>query len=347
MQFPKILSFSMLISIVISGCSSSLPVTAPPAPQETLEQQGGGEPEIEAAVGFAIKQPSYLPEGYVLEKISMHEPTKSVCLQYRYADPSGDSVILIAQGPLTSAPPLELIPDLPDYLALREAAQIGGAKNSFHLEGYRRRDWACADVAASESTRFSYAVAIRYTWEVDQQQFDLYFAGGGCEAPGGATSLDLLRVTESLTGESTHTADELDPQCLHSVSDAEKISGFDVKEPTYLPPDVSFDYATYSGSPIAQVTLLFVHDQHKDAGAFFQIMQTDDLLAFKSACTEPSDKNCETIQVGNISVIYQFHDPTERLEWRSGSFFFSLFRSAGEPGKIYKEELLKIVESMQ
>jgi hypothetical protein len=52
------------------------------------------------------------------------------------------------------------------------------------------------------------------------------------------------------------------------------------------------------------------------------------------------------LQVGITPVVYQFSGASERLSWQSNGFFFSLFRSAGEPGKVYKDELLRIVESM-
>ena len=133
-----------------------------------------------------------------------------------------------------------MLPDLPDYLALNDEVTIGGAENSFHVAGWRRSAWACTEIAEAEQTPFSYAVAPWFTWQADRVQFDLYSASGGCGTSGGLTNLDLLRVAESLTGESTHPVGELDPDCLHSAAEAAKLAGFAVKEPAYLPPEVSF-----------------------------------------------------------------------------------------------------------
>ena len=38
---------------------------------------------------------------------------------------------------------------------------------------------------------------------------------------------------------------------------------------------------------------------------------------------------------------------TEELDWYADGFVFRLLRTAGEPEKIYKVELVKVVESMQ
>jgi hypothetical protein len=81
-------------------------------------------------------------------------------------------------------------------------------------------------------------------------------------------------------------------------------------------------------------------------GRFFQIVQTQDSTFFVNSCDPSSSDICEMLQVGNTPVVYQFSGASERLSWQSNGFFFSLFRSAGEPGKVYKDDLLRIVESM-
>ena len=300
-------------------------------------------------MGFAVKEPDgSLLEGYILESATVDEGTKSVCLQYRHTGTNGDSLLLIAQGPLELTPRLELIPDLPEYLVSQEKVDIGGAENSIHTTGWRRSAWACSEAAEKEKTQFSYAVAPWLTWEAQGNQFDLYSASGGCETPGGMTNLDLLRLAESLTGQSTHPADELDADCLHSIADAEKMAGFDVKEPGYLPEDVSFYYATVEEAPNPTVTLLFLHEAHPDMGRFFQITQAQDAPPFfLTSCDGAGSDSCEMLQVGDTPLVYQSTAPSEQLDWQAGEYFFSLFRSAGEPGKVYKEDLLKVVDSIK
>jgi len=303
--------------------------------------------ELSAAVGYEILQPVYLPDGYILEKASVDEPSQSICLQYRHMA-AQDSILFIAQGPSSLAPPLEMVEGWPEYAFLREAVSIGGSQDSFHVSGWRRLAWACSQAAEAETTPYSYALAPRFTWEAQDQIYEIYSASGGCGTTGGVTILDLLRVAEGLTGVSTHPLDELDMECLHSATDAEELAGFDVKEPSYLPPDVAFYFASYDESTDPVVVLRFLHLKHSNMGSFFQIEQYTKAPSFyMESCEGLSDETCEVLQVGTLSVVYQFFDPTERLDWFEDGVYFSLFRNAGDPGKIYKDELLKVIESMR
>ena len=131
----------------------------------------------------------------------------------------------------------------------------------------------------------------------------------------------------------------------HTIAEVEKLAGFDIKEPTYLPNDVSFDFATYQKPPYPNVTLYF---KYGDRGTFFQIVQEPQ----KGASPNPdacgaNGNECEILKIGNIIVKYRLTAPTESLMWDVDGFSFHLLRIAGEPNKIYKDELLKIVESMK
>lgn len=118
---------------------------------------------------------------------------------------------------------------------------------------------------------------------------------------------------------------------------------------TYLPTGASFDYATYQESPSPHVTLhfKFIHETHGDMGAFFQIVQEPQASTLQNpAACGVSGNECEILQIGDIVVNYRLTNPTESLLWDINGFSFQLLRTAGEPNKIYKDELLKIVESM-
>jgi hypothetical protein len=136
----------------------------------------------------------------------------------------------------------------------------------------------------------------------------------------------------------------------HTIAEVEELAGFDVKEPTYLPTGVSFDYATYQKSPYPNVTLHFklVHETFGDRGAFFQIVQAPqaEALPNPNACGN-SGNECEIVQNGDMDVKYRLSTPTETLMWDADGFSFQLLRTAGEPDKIYKEELLKVVGSLK
>ena len=134
----------------------------------------------------------------------------------------------------------------------------------------------------------------------------------------------------------------------YTIAEVEELAGFDVKEPTYLPVGVFFDYATYQESP-SNVTLhfKFVHEAYSDMGAFFQIVQEPQAEAASNpvACGV-SGTECEVLQIGEMVVKYRLTSPTESLMWNFDGYSFQLLRTAGEPNKVYKDELLKVVESM-
>jgi hypothetical protein len=130
----------------------------------------------------------------------------------------------------------------------------------------------------------------------------------------------------------------------------EELAGFDVKEPTYLPKGVLFDFVTYRESPSPYVTLHFkiIHEQYGDMGGFFQIMQEPrtEAPAGTVSCGETTD-GCEILQISDVRAVYRLNaGGTEGLDWYSDGFAFRLLRTAGEPNKIYKDELVKVVGSM-
>jgi|GEM_PF-6289789 len=141
-----------------------------------------------------------------------------------------------------------------------------------------------------------------------------------------------------------------------TLAEVEKMSGLDVSEPAYLPSGVSFDFATYQATPSPSVISQFklVHEQYGDMGRFFQIIQSAQETAPTNAvsCGENSE-GCEILQVGELQVVYRLYKTetegvtTEGLDWYADGFSYSLLRTSGEPNKIYKDELIKIMESMK
>ena len=138
---------------------------------------------------------------------------------------------------------------------------------------------------------------------------------------------------------------------LTSIEEIEKRAGFHIKEPTYLPEGVLFDFADYQQEPSPRAILHFkiIHKEYGDMGAFFQIMQSVQAEAptFTISCGEIKER-CEMLQIGGMPVIYRWNEGgTEALDWYTDGYSLSLLRTAGEPGKIYKEELLKIVTGLK
>lgn len=137
----------------------------------------------------------------------------------------------------------------------------------------------------------------------------------------------------------------------YTIPEAEKLAGFDFKEPAYLPSGVSFEYATYEESPSPAVVLHFkiIHEQLGDMGAFFQIMQQPDTEApIDTTSCGDSIQGCEVLQINTMPVVYTLNTGgTEGLNWHANGISFRLLRTAGEPNKVYRDELVKVVESMK
>ena len=142
-----------------------------------------------------------------------------------------------------------------------------------------------------------------------------------------------------------------------NLLDIEKQVGFDVQEPVYLPEGAYLGSATYQEVPHPGVTLQFnlVHPQYGDVGRFFQITQEPrtGALSYPVACGVDG-KDCETLKIGELLVSYRLNRSTdnpgadtELLMWENGGFSFQLLRTAGEPNKIYRDELLKVVGSLK
>jgi hypothetical protein len=139
-----------------------------------------------------------------------------------------------------------------------------------------------------------------------------------------------------------------DPQ---KVAEVEKLAGFDVREPAYLPNGVSFDFATYQASPTPAATLHFkiVHEIYGDMGSFFQILQESQTVAPPDTTScGVAVEGCEILSIGDMQVVYRLNTGgTEGLNWYTDGFAFRLLRTAGEPNKVYKDELVRVVASMK
>lgn len=173
---------------------------------------------------------------------------------------------------------------------------------------------------------------------------------GGCAPATTPTADDAIQAAASPRSETTPEAGGPLPTAIPlTVAEAEKAAGFDVKEPAYLPAGVSFDFAVYQGEPSPAVTqyFRFRHEQYGDMGVFFQIVQEPQADASAAVCGGNED-GCETLQAGDVLFVYRLNAAgTEGLEWHADGFSFRLLRTAGEPNKIYKDELIKVAGSMK
>jgi len=180
------------------------------------------------------------------------------------------------------------------------------------------------------------------------------FLASGCASNPSSLPPEPVGTNAPLPAESigSTAGPETSPAGPSTLAEIETSAGFDVQEPAYLPEGVYFNSATYQDAPHPSVTSQFnlVHEQYGDVGQFFLITQQPQ----EGALSNPCGNDCETLQVGDTPVNYHLNKSadnpgadTETLTWESAGFSFQLLRTAGEPNKTYKDELLKVVGSMK
>ena len=182
----------------------------------------------------------------------------------------------------------------------------------------------------------------------------MMFLACGCTANPSSVPTELVQTNPPLPTDvvGSTALPEPRPSGRSTLAEIEKSAGFDVQEPAYLPEGVYFKSATYQQAPHPSVILQFnlVHPEYGDVGQFFVITQGQQ----DGTLSDPCVNDCETLQIGSTQVNYRLNKSvdnpgsnTEMLTWESAGFSFQLLRTAGEPNKTYKDELLKVVGSMK
>jgi len=169
-------------------------------------------------------------------------------------------------------------------------------------------------------------------------------------SPNPVSEVPIQANTDSQPAELPEVTQPPSTDASLSVEDVEKLAGFDVIEPAYLPSGVSYQTAVFQNSPSPLVILQYklVHDQFGEMGSFFQITQEKipEAPADLISCGDQMD-GCELVQIGDLSVVYRLNPAgPEGLDWFTDGVAFRLLRTAGEPNKAYKDELIKVVDSM-
>jgi len=154
----------------------------------------------------------------------------------------------------------------------------------------------------------------------------------------------LIRLAESLVNSSTETNEPLNPDHLLSISDAEKISGLDLKAPTLLPMDMDFSYARYL-SDEQQVQLRYGLNE----GLVINEWKGDP-IDYKKPLGK-YEFTCETVNMNGAGAFYCFFDgpnPRSFLWWHKKGLNYQMFYdSLSLGGKLDREKMLLIAESMQ
>lgn len=155
----------------------------------------------------------------------------------------------------------------------------------------------------------------------------------------------MIKLAESLGDTSVETTQALDPENLYSVSDAEKLSGLDLKAPTLLPMDISFSHAHYS--PDTHVVRLFYGPNEEMIISEWQGKSID----FN---TLPKDydpnSSYEHVRINGKGAFYGFVEgpqPYHLLWWEEDGRSYQMYFYQYFGARMEKEEMIMIAESMQ
>ena len=195
----------------------------------------------------------------------------------------------------------------------------------------------------------------RIRWKEEERWFEIFEANG----PGVTGYIDqqaLITLAASMVYQ-PEKLDQIDIDFIPNIALAERVSGFDVKEPTLLPEYITLDYATYDPER-HNVTLIY-------GSRALRIVQTP----IESALIKnlSSYKNVETVKVGNADGQFGI-SPAQKTIWDSAtppvspidnSYSVLLWQKDGMVYQIYfdhsfssggdltKDQMIQIAESLR
>ena len=292
----------------------------------------------ESELGFDLKELPTQPDGWEFESIYFDPNSKSAYIRYRIdIGYNNYSSITLTQGlgdnPTLSYYPLEAVPS--DRI---EVVKIG-SYNGEYVKGWFEISNNDNELRWSDSS-----IQQRLGWTDGTRWFFINLFAYTT----GAQSIErdqLIGLAESLVDKPNETARSLNPDFLYSVSDAEKLSGLDLKAPTLLPLGVDFSSAQYlSGSDKVLLNYgmndeLVIQEWMGKPTNFEHLSPTSDL-------------NYEIVQVKGTNGFFALGDygssPYWFLWWSEGEMNYQIYYyqywSGG--GLLNKEKMIAIAESL-
>jgi len=195
----------------------------------------------------------------------------------------------------------------------------------------------------------------RIRWKEEERWFELFEANG----PGVTGYLDqstLIALAASMVYQPEQVG-QIDFDFIPNIALAERLSGFDVKEPTLLPKDITFDYAVYDPERHG-ITLIYGYRA-------LRIVQTP--IENALITNLDSYKNVETVKVDDVNGQFGI-SPAQKTIWDSAtppgfpidnSYSVLLWQKDGMVYQIYfdqsfssggyltKDKIIQIAESLR
>lgn len=218
--------------------------------------------QIVQEAGFAVIEPDWLPEGYQFDHAVYLPAQQRACLFYHHpADvamyhpsnaPAPSLSIAMSAAPLPEVTTLIAEGLRPDQVLLEQAeVTVHGAQpeQGQYTYGSLKAGQLCAtesnqnEVLVFQAKGLNIAIIAQAEGPIGGEKNWL-------------TRQEMVQVAESMTGASLAAQSQPDPEHLTSLSDAEQLAGFPLKQPTQLPEGMAFTYAQVKqDGSTTQVTL--------------------------------------------------------------------------------------------
>lgn len=213
--------------------------------------------EAEESAGFSVLQPAWLPEGYHFDGARHLPEAQIICLEYRHPEDPEDmgpslSIAQSAQAPLPDLDELFPAPAGSSRYLVQENITLGGAVNGKGLFAH-----SVMYAQLCEGSLQSKVLQV----QMEGMNFSIFARADGLSTSRNwLTRQEMVRVAESMTGVPTVFDDQLDPEFLTSVEDAEGLVEFDLKLPTRLPAGKTFDHIRIEADGPVQTVTIFYSD---------------------------------------------------------------------------------------
>jgi len=223
----------------------------PTAPRSGLQ-------DIQAQAGFAVIEPAWLPERFVLRHAAYNTGLQAACLYYDTGPDDIPYPLVIAEsaGILPAAKDLRpvatyegkviAIPGPEELITVRGADGKQGTLASNGLD--------ITSVCGGESLAINTALL----WQSGGRSFIIFGRFDNYMGEGYVTRMEMIRMAETLNGMNMNDAGAnpraLDPERMLSARDADTVTGVHVLAPTKMLTSLHLDHISYpsgAGSPIA------------------------------------------------------------------------------------------------
>jgi len=289
----------------------------------------------ETQLGFDLKEFPEEPEGWDFDYLSFDPTSKRATISYtfdqRYQSSAtftliqgvGDFTKLYSTGPW-NAVPADMVETVKvgnlDAEYVKGSFSSGASGNLVWSDAYQHR------LAWSDGTRW-YLIEV---WSNPNPPDPIDRAG-------------LVALAESLADASREGKEAREPDALHSISDAEGISGMDLKAPTLLPLGIDFESARfYPEKPEVRLFYginneLVIHQWQAPSPAL------DTLSTPSTQGYEIIEVNGETAFLGSVGGA----DAHLFLWWQKDGMSYQMYYYQYFGRTIEKQEFIVIAESLQ